>query len=304
MSRVTYNVPLPVQPVDGAPVWTKAEIYRAADVAGIPGVFSKIATVTLSTTGRWGYRYEDDAASGTLDDWYYHRYADTAVALFSDPSEQVQVDEFLAILWALGDITDDDVDINAVTQWCNQAITDMWTEGVWMRYPSGSAERTAALITPTTDADNGSVDERYTIPADLFEVCRVERLNATTSKHENWLYMGVEWEQEDREVRLIDAESSTSALYMMHGKRRFRDIAELDESHYQLIYWMIRKQYLDFRVNKRANTPRFQVFDRKSDTTPEQLRWFLQVAQVEVDRRMGPLKPAEYPYDIAPGIAV
>jgi hypothetical protein len=301
VARVTYNVPHPIQPVDGIPVYVKAKIQRAPDAAGTPGAWGTIATVTGSTTGKWFYRFEDDASPSTLDAWYRHIFTDLAEAADADPSEEVQVDEFLAILWALADITDDDVSIDAVTQWANQGVADLWPR-IWQRYPASAAERTAATILPDDVLVAGTNDEHYPIPSDLFEVWRVEKIDATSFRHIAWLFSNVEWEQADREIRLMNP--SETYRYRMHGKKRYRDLAEVGEELYQLIYWQIRKQYLDWRVNKRANTPRFLVFDRKSDTTPEQLRDFLDEAIAQVDRRISELTPQEFPVDIAYGVAL
>lgn len=300
MSRVTYRVPQPFQPVDGVPVYTKVEISRAPNAAGTPGAWGVLATVTGSTTGKFFYSYEDDTSPSTLDAWYRHRYADVTGLLFSDYSEEVQVDEFLALLWALADITDSDVDVDAVTQWANQGVTDLWPE-IWQRYPSNAAERTAATLTIDDLLVAGTFDEYYPIPSDLFEVWRVERIDRTTYAHQAWLFANVEWDQYERELRL---HAPTDLYkYRMHGKRRYRDLSELGEELYQLIYWMVRLAYLDWRENKRANTPRFLVADRKSDTTPEQLVKFRAEAALEVATRKLKLTPQEIPVDVAYGAA-
>lgn len=301
MSRVTYNVPQPIQPPDGNPVYVKAQIERAPNVAGTPGVFANIATVVGSTTGKWFYRYEDDGAAATLDDWYRHRYTDLAVALFSDYSVEVQVDEYLAMLWALADITDADITIDEVVQWANQGIIDLWPE-FWTYYPANAADRILCTITPDDLLVVGTLDEYYDIPSDLHEIARIEKIDATNQRHKDWMFYGTQWEQIDRQVRIFELNSAVK--YRMHGKRRLRDISELGEEFHQLVYWMIRKQYLDWRVNKRADTPRRLVFDRKNDTTPEQLETFLKRAIYEVDLRMAKLRPQDFTYDIAPGMAV
>lgn len=384
-SHLSYNVPQPIQPADGIPRWTKARIERAPDSGtGTPGAFATLATVTLNLAARWAYQYDDsDSLVGT--EWYRHVYLDAA-GNESDASDGIQVNEFTVILWLFSDIPDSALDADQVKQWVDQAITDMWPL-FWIR-------RREAIVPYDIDGD-GVVDERYPIPAELYEVCRVEKVSKRTTKtisaatnatpivvttsaahgfvngdrvyvsgaagntaangswvvdnktsttfellgsagngaytsggtvrktgslHVAWQYMGTEWEQEDREIRIFDlggAASSASTVvanstspvtaahdYVLHGKQRIRDVRDLDEAWFQLVYWRARRAYLDWRVNKRADFVRFLVFDQRTDTKPEQLRMFLIDADAQVARREALLAPSEYPYDIAPAAAV
>ncbi len=121
-------------------------------------------------------------------------------------------------------------------------------------------------------------------------------------RHVSWLYQGTEWTQENREVRLFEPESSYD--YVLHGKMRLRDVRDLDEAWFQFVYWSVRRAYLDWRVNKRADFVRFLVFDTRTDTKPEQLVTFLRLAETQVATRGAKLAPPEFPYDAAPGVAV
>lgn len=362
MARVTYGVPQPVQPPDGVPLYVKAEIQRANNAAGVPSTWSTIATITGDPSARFFYRYEDDSAAATFDNWYRHRFTDVAVAAFSDYSVEVQIDEFIVILWLLADITDADVTIDDVTQWCNQAIVDLWPD-IWLPVDD------TAIIPWDSDAD-GYTDEQYDIPATLEEVWRVEKVvkrathaitaatNATPivvtsaahgfaagdrvyitdvlgntatngswlidtvttdtfvlvgsaasgvytsggsvrkagTRHVAWLYHGTEWMQQGRRIRFFGP--TTGYDYVLHGKGRYRDITDLTETLHQLIYWMVRAQYLDFRTNQRANAPRFLALERKNDTTPEQLQRFLVLAQQNVESRLERQRQPDYPTDI------
>lgn len=296
-SHIPYKVPQPPQPIDGSPVWTYVRIQRASDNGGgAPDTFADVALVALSTSGRWGAEYDDDAQLNG-DEWYRHRFTILGEATYSDWSEEVQIDEFQVILWLLADIPDTSIDKTTLIQWVDQTIVDLWPL-FWIRYPETSAQRTAAIITPADNDADDSTDERYDIPSDLYEVCRLEKVSATNGHHVSWMFISVEWEQEGRTLRIFEPNDSYN--YMPHGKKRIRDISDLEEAWFQLIYWMVRKQYLDLRENQRANTARFLVFDQRTDTKPEWLSKFRAEATSEVDRRMGLLAPQDFVYDVAP----
>lgn len=367
------------QPVDGAPVWVKVEIERAPDSAGSPGLWANIATVIISLSGPVAYAYEDTFA--TVGDWYRHRFTNVAVDAWSNYSVPVQTNSFLALQWIEGDITDADIDEDDWATWGDQSITDMWTQGVWLR-------KRLPIIPYDADAD-GYIDERYNIPAELFEVCRVERVfqNATKAitaatnatpivvtsaahgfangdlvyivgalgnlgangswvinsvttdtftlqdsvgsgvwtsggtvrkagtRHASWRFIDVEWQQEDREIRLLDLayrgiSAATPTLpstpqpsfydYVLHGKQRIRDITELREEHYMLFYWLMRQKYLDFRIAERTNRMRFIVFNDQDDVTERFLPIMKARADQEVATRLAKLLPEQYASDIAP----
>ncbi len=359
--RVSYNVPQPTQPPDGNPVYTKVEIERAPDNgSGAPGAWTNIATVTIDPDNSYAYSYEDDA--GAVTSWYRHRYTNAAVSEWSDYSTEIQTNDFWPLQQLRADIPDADILDADWDDWMIQTMLDLWTEGIWLPHEEP--------ILIELDSDD-LTEERYDIPATLFEVCRVEqvakrpkktitdatnatpivvtsvahgfssgdtvlvedvlgnttangawvidRLTADTfslrfsagtaaytsggsarksgTRHIAWLYSGVEWAQRDRQIRLI--EPSTAYDYVLHGKRRFRDISELREEHFMLVYWMTRQKYLDKRVRERSNTRQFKVLDRLADITTTDLREFFRLSNVQVERRLGVLRPEEYPVDLA-----
>lgn len=175
------NVPQPQQPVDGAPQWVKVEISRAPNqvVSDVdtPSTYSVIDTVTGDLEGigpqRWFYRYEDTGAAGTFDDWYKYRFADVTGLLFSNYSEDTQVNEIRAIQWALGDITDADLTKDDIVGWAERALSGLWPD----------------IYVPIHDMpivqwdadDDDYVDERYELPGEIHEVVSVERVRQAST---------------------------------------------------------------------------------------------------------------------------
>lgn len=263
-------------PVDGTATYTKVEISRAPDNAGVPGAWSVIqAALTLSTSGEYT-EYVDLTA--TIGMWYRHRFYDN-VSAYSDYSTAIQTNDFLVKQWLNSDLSFSLSLTDAqLERWMAESMLDLWTSGIWVD--------DRATVVPADAVGNGIADEWYPIPEVLHEVYAVEKINATTGRAlspQVYLY-SQEWQQRNRSVRLVG--QPTGYNYVLYAKRRFRYPGELTESYFMLFYWMVRVKYIEYQKSLREETRRYIVFDRTSDVSAADLSRMLAEAKKEVAERL------------------
>lgn len=199
--------------------------------------------------------------SGSVDSWYQHRWANTGGTVFSGYSDNIQAGDSPLKQRLKGDIPDADLTDSFWNRWITRAMLQLYNLGVWYEG--------RATITPTKLISANTVDERYVIPGALRQVFSVEIIDKTTTQLIAWLDAD-EWTVENRTIRLI--RPSDQWLYVLHGKQQYQQLGELTNDVEELAYHLIRRMYLQKRINDRINFRKWVVFDRTSDVTLKDLR--------------------------------
>lgn len=252
-------------PRDGLTTYQKIRIERAPDAAGVPGAFSLVATVSIDSFNE-NTDYTDNGASATTD-WYRHRWETTDALSFSDWSDSLQAGDSIVRQWISADIPDADVTDAMWDTWRDQAFQEMSFE-----YLGRPVTQT---LTPTATAN----DEFFSLNGEVRIVLRVDQYDGSD-------YMGWtdQWEQRGRQIRIFYPDSSTT--YKVYGIGELRDYGDIDDELFMLVYWMIRRSYIDWRIAQRANWKLFQVAERPDDTSTGALIQLRELAHREVQMRL------------------
>lgn len=253
-------------PKDGLTTYQKIRIERAPDSSGSPGAFSLVAIIDIDSFNE-STDYTDTGATATTD-WYRHRWQTTDGATkVSDWSAFLQAGDSIVRQWIRADVTDADLTLTMFDRWRDQAFSELQSKQL--------GRIVTQTVTPAADANDAFIN----LNSDLRIVYRVDMYDG--GNYAGWTD---QWEQVDRQVRLFYPSASTT--YKFYAIGELRDYGDIDDELFMLVYWMIRKSYLDYRVAQRAHWKLFQVSERPDDTSTGALIQLRELAHREVDQRL------------------
>lgn len=264
MAQTTIIAPLPS---DGITTYQKLLIERAPDSSGSPGAYAQIANVALD-------QYNENTSyidtSGATTSWYRYRYANTALSIFSSYSTDVQAGTYTVKTWLQRDIPDADITSADWDQWRDMGIQEFRNKGI------GRPVADALSITPTSN-----LTYFYDIPAGYRTIIRVDIYDASG----NYITATPQWMQWGRKLRIFRPE--TTWTYKCYGLGEIRDLTDIDDELFPLLYWYMRVKYLDKRIAERQNFRMFLNADKVSDVKTEVLlEMKLKDAQAQLNSRL------------------
>lgn len=264
MASTTLIIPLPS---DGITTYQKVQIYRAPDSGGAPGAWALISTNTLDQYNE-NTIYTD--TGGDTTSWYKYRYADTAVAMFSSDSPNIQAGQYTVKTWLKRDIPDADILDADWDQWRDMAIQEFRNKGI------GRPIADPIIVTPSS-----STVYFYDIPAAYRTLVRLDIYDAAG----NYITVTPQWVQWGRKLRIFRPD--TTLTYKAYGLGEIRDLTDIDDELFPLLYWYMRVKYLDKRIEERQNFRMFLNADKVSDVkTGELLDLKLKDAQAQLASRI------------------
>lgn len=261
----------PPNPSDGVTTYQRLLIERSPNAGAAPsGAWAQIVDLLIDSTGEATYYLDTSSAT---DSWHRWRWANTALTAFSGYSDPLQVGDSQPRQWLVSDVPDLDVTTARWQSWIDQALIDLYTNGIW-KYAR----------TTLTPVDN---TEYYGLPAEIRDVFSVEYgSNDSYVLHMNWLTDG-DWAQHGRQVRIFEGASAVKMV--VHGKAEFRNVGELTNDYFVLLKVMVMKKYLDWRLMQRANFFQWPVLTPKSDVGPQDLRNMITDLKMEIATRVAAL---------------
>jgi hypothetical protein len=263
MAQFTIVAPLPS---DGITTYQRWLIERAPNSGGVPGAYAQIVNQELNAYNE-NQSYTD--SGGAIDSWYRYRYANTALDVFSNYSDDTQAGQYTVKSWLQVDIPDADITSAMWDQWKDMAIQEFRGKGI------GRPVRDPISITPES-----TTDEMHDLPAEMRNVIRMDVYYGS-----NWITSSPQFHQWGRQIRIF--KPVTTLTYKLWGIGEIRSLADIDDEMFPLLYWYMRMKYLDFRLHEREQTRAFLTADKVSDVKTEQLLEIkLRDTQVEYKSRV------------------
>jgi len=252
-------------PRDGLTTYQKIRIERAPDSSGAPGAFALVTTIDIDSFNE-STDYTDTGASA-ITDWYRHRWESTGGGVVSQWSDSLQAGDSIVRQWISADVPDADRTDTMWDRWRDQAFQEM------------AFEQLGRPVTQTLTPSASANDEFFDLESDVRIVTRVDMYDGSD-------YMGWtdQWEQRGRQVRIFYPDSSFT--YKVYAIGELRDYGDIDDELFMLVYWLIRRAYLDYRIAQRANWKLFQVAERPDDTSTQSLINLRSLADREVQLRI------------------
>lgn len=253
-------------PTDGIVTYQRILVERAPDVNGAPGTFVQIVNVAIDQYNEYT-DYTD--TTGTVADWYRYRYANTALLVYSDYSDVIQAGDYIIRQWIMADIPDTDLTKADWDRWRDEVLADLSVKYVGRPiYPPQS-------ITPA-----GYTTEYYPLTGDIRKVIRVDIYDSAGF----FVSGATKWSQFGRYLRIIRPQPSLT--YKVYGLGLLRDLSDLDDELFMILYWGMRIRYLDRRLAERANWRFYLSSDKGSDVPLHDLEAHRTRAQSEFDSRL------------------
>lgn len=253
-------------PSDGIATYQKVRIQRAPDSSGVPGAYSNVVLLDIDSSNE-NTNYTDTGGVASTD-WYHHRWETTDGLTVSAYSAALQAGDYLIRQWVKSDIPDADITNTMWDYWRDQAIQDLSFEQV-----------ARPADTQSLTATGNTTDQWYSLNAGIRIVTRVDMYSG--NDYVGWTD---QWEQRGRQLRLFFPDSALT--YKVYGIGEIRNLGDLDDELFMLVYWMVRRAYLDFRIAQRANWKNFQVAERPDDTSTPALVNLRAIASAEVQARL------------------
>ena len=257
-------------PSDGITTYQKIRIERAPNSGGVPGAWAEVVSIDVDPFNEFT-SYTDTGGADT--DWYRYRYANTGGSVFSNYSNAIQAGDYLIRQWIKADIPDADLTNSDWDRWRDEVLTDLSVKYIGRPiYPPQS-------ITPS-----GYSDEWHGLNADIRKVVRVEiydsagfRVTATP----RWLQFG-------RNIRIENP--LPTQTYKVFGVGILRNLADLDQELFMILYWRVRLKYLARRLADRANFRYFLSADKNTDVPLGQLEAHRNTAAREFEIRLADVR--------------
>lgn len=210
---------------------------------------------------------------GTLTSWYRHRGENNPHTIETDWSDPIQFGDYWARQQIKADIPDTDITNGLWDGWRDQTFFDM--QGLGLGRPAPTQDFTPA--SPT--------DYNVGLRADIRRVTRVEIWRVGPSEY--WTDIRA-WDQRgpsDRNVRIRSPKVGYS--YKIYGVGELRDLNDLDDELWNVLYWGMRWRYLLFRQLDRTNMRPFMSRTRQTDTTTQmELQRLADAAKLQFDQRV------------------
>lgn len=256
-------------PSDGVTTFQRARVERAPDVAGAPGAFTEITNILLDSNADHT-NYTDTA--GTSTDWYRYRWANTAGTVFSDYSPSRQAGDYKIREWIKADIPDADITNTDWDRWRDQVFSDLALQGL------GKITGTLYSWTPASNTDEWqNIDGRVStvLQVDIYKGS--DKLTTLT-----------DWYQVGRKIRIPSPRSTWTYKYW--GVEEIRNIGDLSDEMFNIVYWGMRLKYLFRRLADRQNFKFYLSADKTSDITITDLEKMAAEARSEYEVRLASVK--------------
>lgn len=197
--------------------------------------------------------------AGTLTSYYRHRGEHSSGTPVTEYSDAVVFGDYWARQQIKHDIPDADIVNGDWDSWRDQTFLDMQAEGLG---------RPADV---QTFAPSASTDTTVGIRADIRRIDRVE-IHYSDGQYWTWIRA---WEQRGRTFRLFHPKQGFS--YNIYGTAELRDLSDMDDELWMILYWGMRWRYLLFRTaeytdfrpflsrTKQSGTPALADFKRLAE---------------------------------------
>lgn len=191
--------------------------------------------------------------AGTLTSYYRHRGEDAAVATFTDYSTGILYGDYVVRQQIIRDCSTLGVVPSGITvtdwdSWRDQTFVDMQGKGL------GRPADIYSFV-PTS-----YTDEWEDLPSDIRRVTSVEVYPGGT---EYWADLRG-WDQRGRQLRIFHP--NTAWTYKVYGRGQLRDLNDLDDELWGVLYWGMRWKYLLKRQMERVDFRPYLGRTRTADT--------------------------------------
>jgi hypothetical protein len=181
----------------------------------------------------------------------------TAMPTVTDYSDAIQFGDYFVRQSIVRDLPDTDLDVvKDWDNWRNMTLIDMQAKGL-------AREANVQIITPVAPVSGVATQYFFTLNSDLRRVTRVE-LFKTTGNKEYWTSIR-NWQQRGRQLRLVRPDPKWE--YHVYGRGELRDLNDLDDELFGVLYWGMRMRYFLKRIGDRVNFRPYLSRTRQSDTT-------------------------------------
>lgn len=243
MSRNEYRAPNPKD----LTTFQYIRLQRATDL-----VFTTPVNVELKLADTSNEATTFIDTGGTTSSYYRHRGSNLAETLFTDWSDPILFGDYWVRQQVKHDIPDADIVNGDWDTWRDQTFIDMQSFGLGR--PADVQD-----FAPGSDTDYFA-----NIRGDIRRVDRVEIWRTVPSVYWTWI---TAWEQRGRKLRVY--RPKTSYTYKIYGTAELRDLNDLDDELWNILYWGMRWRYLLFRGQERVDMRPFLSRTRQTDTTTQ-----------------------------------
>jgi hypothetical protein len=245
VSRNEYRAPNP-KDLDTFPY---IRLQRATDL-----IFTTPANVELklADTANESTLFID--TGGTTSSYYRHRGSNLAESVVTDWSPVILYGDYTVRQQIISDcsvigVVPSGIDTDDWDSWRDQTLTDMQAKGLGR--PADIQEITATA----------GVDEWVSLNSEIRRVTFVEIWFSST---EYWTTVRG-WDQRGRQIRIYKP-LGTPYTYKVYGRGELRDLNDLDDELWGVLYWGMRWKYILKRQIERADSRPYMGRTRTADS--------------------------------------
>lgn len=245
MSRNEYRAPNPKDMV----TFVNVHLQRATDLAFTAPV--DVETKAADTTNEATVFID---TGGTTSSYYRHRGENASALTVTDWSDPILFGDYVVRQRIIRDcsilgIVPSGIDNNDWDSWRDQTFLDMQAKGLGRPADVQELSMTAG------------VDEWRGLNADIRRVTSVEVWRTST---DYWTSIRG-WDQRGRQIRIYKP-LGTPYTYKVYGRGELRDLTDLDDELWGILYWGMKWYYILKRQIERGDTRPFMGRTRTADT--------------------------------------
>lgn len=210
--------------------------------------------------------------AGTATSYYRHRGENFPHTIETAYTKGILFGDYVIRQMIKHDIPDADIVDADWDIWRDETFLDMQMLGL------------GRSLDPVTFTPATSEDYNKTLPGAMRRVSRVEIWWRTPSRY--WTDIRA-WEQRPRSRTLRIMHPRNGFDYLIYGLGELRDLSDLDDELWNILYWGMRWRYMLMRQHERVDMRPFMSRTRQSDTTSQQdFKHLADDAKLQFDQRV------------------